>query len=130
MFHVEHFLLVEMFKNMKIKYFIIFFLFFAIGCIGKRHQPSESEKALQKITNYFIGKTPNELYNDFGKPNKYEIQYNSNKQIVSSTISYNYVYNFNDKTYECVLSFITDKNQEYIVNTNYSSDKCLSITSY
>ena len=110
--------------------FYSFFSFIITNCNSLTKQPTGSQKKLEHILNMFINKTPNELYDAFGKPNNYNIEYNSKKQIVKAIIVYDYVYNFYDKKYECQIRFITNKAQDKIITADYSSEKCFYITSY
>ena len=88
--------------------FYSFFSFIITNCNSLTKQPTGSQKKLEQILHMFINKTPNELYDAFGKPNNYNIEYNSKKQIVKAT----------------------NKAQDKIITADYSSEKCFYITSY
>lgn len=81
-------------------------------------------QALQRTIRSFIGKTPNELYAKVGTPAKYDAMVDDKTNIIGARITYNYVYNFKESTYDCQIYFFTNKEQDRIVSVAYSSDKC------
>ena len=46
------------------------------------------------------------------------------KKITKAKISYEYIYNFDTKTNDCIITFTTDKTQNKIISASYNSKKC------
>ncbi len=105
---------------------IVFILLTITNCNTKKHnKPIKPEvQQLQYSIRYYINKTPNELYKDLGKPALYDIITDSNNQIQKASISYDYVYNFKTKKYDCRITFFTNQEQNKIVSVAYNSPQC------
>lgn len=80
--------------------------------------------------NSYIGKTPNDLYQKYGKPDEYTTDISKNKEIKGAHIIYEKVFNFKLQQYDCLITFNTDKTQKIINSVNYSSDKCFYLSQY
>ena len=110
-----------------------FTMLFTNSCCTNNYFHNEykhGEKELNSILATFIGKTPNQLYLSLDKPDEYIVKMNKNNKITSAEISYNYIYNFNTKKYDCKITFITNKQQQTIIDYKYSSNKCIQMTMY
>lgn len=105
---------------------IVSILLTITNCNTKKHlTPVKPEvQQLQYSIRYYINKTPNELYKDLGKPALYDIVMDEHNQIQKASISYNYVYNFKTKNYDCKITFFTNKEQNKIVSVAYNSEQC------
>lgn len=88
------------------------------------------KKEFEKILNFFIQKTPNDVRNVIGEPQKTEIKFDKNDKTSYDVLSYYYVYNFDKKQYECELLFIADKQKSKIIDVKYNSDYCYYLTMY
>ena len=88
---------------------------------------NNDRKALLKTLNVFQTKTPNYVYDTLGEPDDYQVEVDKNNDVVKGIITYKYLYNFKTKTYDCVIRFLTDKEQDEVVGYKYSSKKCFSI---
>ncbi|GEM_PF-5701409 len=88
------------------------------------------KKQLKNILSSFVGKTPNQLYATLGKPDKYKVVLNKKQEIANAIATYQYIFNFSTRQYECNVDFITDKTQKKIVDYQYNSVKCFYITMY
>ena len=104
------------------------FIFFAISCA--KNEKSIGKQNFKTILSAFIGKTPNQLYVALGKPDAYKIVYNKKGAILKAKASYNYVFNFLTRQYDCTIDFITDKSQQKIVDYEYNSEQCFYMTMY
>ena len=114
------------------KLFYVFVITAISSCISTKFESerSNSKKEFEKIIYSFISKTPNELYGAIGKPQKNEVKLDKNGNITNAVLSYQYVYNFNTKKYDCEIYFITNQKQNMIVDAKYNSNKCLYLTMY
>lgn len=111
----------------------LFAILFTNSCCSKHSFNNEykhGKKELNAILATFIGKTPNQLYLSLDKPDEYIVKMDKNNKITSAKISYNYIYNFNTKKYDCKITFITDKQQQTIADYKYSSNVCIQMTMY
>ena len=84
---------------------------------------------LNEIRSY-VGKTPNELYAKYGKPDEYTTDLSRDKEIKAGHIIYEKVYNYRLQQYDCVLKFNTDKTQKLIKSFEYSGDECYYLAHY
>ena len=125
---------IECSKNFVYTIFLLIFTIFSVtSCriennVHNKYKYSETE--LNSILASFIGKTPNQLYLSLDKPDEYLVKMDSHNKITSAEISYNYIYNFDTKQFDCKITFITDKRQQMISGYKYSSNICLQITLY
>ena len=112
-----------MYKKLKQTSILMSFCFFLLitSCVKKK--PIEIIK-LQKSIKHYINKTPNELYNDLGKPATYYVITDKKNKTTKAKISYEYIYNFNTKTNDCIITFTTNKTQDKIISFSYNSEKC------
>lgn len=117
----------------KNKVLLVMLSFFVSSCFAYNKTEyiyNDNKSKFENQINAFIGKTPNELYATFGKPNEYTTDINTDKQITNANIIYEKVYNFNIKQYDCLITFYTDKTQTKITSVEYSSDKCYYLAQY
>ena len=98
------------------------------GCL--KSKKTIAEQNFQVILSSFIGKTPNQLYATLGKPDEYKVVLDKKKKIIHALANYKYIFDFKTRTYDCVISFITDKTQQTIKDYAYNSEKCFYITMY
>ena len=96
-------------------------------CVSVQQQNS---KKLKTLLSKFQNKSPNELYKSIGQPDTYRVISDEKGNIKYGTATYNYVYNFNNNNYDCMIDFITNKQQNKIVNFNISSSTCDYIVNY
>ena len=99
-----------------------------ISCL--KSNKAIAKKNFQVILSSFIGKTPNQLYATLGKPDEYKVVLDKKKKIIHALANYKYIFDFKTRTYDCVISFITDKTQQTIKDYAYNSEKCFYITMY
>ena len=115
---------------------LLFATLFTSSCCAKSYQSYYSneyrygKKELKSILATFVGKTPNQLYLSLEKPDEYIVRMDKSNQITSAEISYNYIYNFNTKKYDCKITFLTDSKQQTITDYKYSSSICIQMTMY
>ena len=95
-----------------------------------KSQKTIAKQNFQVILSSFIGKTPNQLYATLGKPDEYKVVLDKKKKIIHALANYKYIFDFKTRTYDCVISFITDKTQQTIKDYAYNSEKCFYITMY
>ena len=109
----------------------ILFVFLITNCVSNNLdiEYKQAKQELNSILNKFINKKPNDLYLIFGKPDNYYTITKDNK-IKQAEIVYNYIYNFEEKKYDCNITFITNKEQNKIVDIKYNNYKCLYIVLY
>lgn len=117
----------------KDKVFLTMLLVSIVGCATynkTEYLYNDNKSKFETKINSFIGKTPNELYAELGKPNEYTTDINTDKQIKNANIIYEKVYNFNLKQYDCLITFYTDRTQTKITSVKYSGDKCYYLAQY
>ena len=117
--------------------FKLFLLSFAVFCLSNCANMTYQEEVYNvnkteffNEINSYIGKTPNELYAKYGKPDEYTTDVSKNKEIKGGHIIYEKVFNFNLQQYDCVLKFNTDKTQKLIKSVEYSSEECFYLAHY
>ena len=110
------------------KIYILLCICFSLSSCQKNTSENSSRQKLIKKLDTLKRKTPNEIYDILGEPNEYNAVINKNHDIIKGIIAYRYLYNFKTKKYGCEIRFITDKEQEEIVDYEYSSEECYSVS--
>ena len=122
-----------MFKKLFKHFIICCFFSIIVACavtmpVAKINK--NDEKYFLSMINYYVGRTPNELYSDWGKPQEYTTDLDKKGNIINGKIYYEKVYNFALQQYDCMIIFTTDATQKFIKKVSYSSDLCFYLSQY
>ena len=124
-------------KNISLCTVFVISIAFLTSCSSNKNKNVNSDVQAQMIsakqsflTRYqsMVGRTPNEVYSIIGKPADYKTMMNKKNQIEKAKITYEYIYNYDKRSYDCVINYYTDKDQKVIKDFEYNSDKCYYIS--